>query len=186
MAIIRTEKENGENHLPAGWLSGFATLCGVSEASDTTFSDAHEGTITCEVCCDIANAIFYSVQPEEVAHPPVSGIKVPPRGGQSPMNIVNPLRALHPLDGVQLSLTVTVTAAAFETLTTLGTEGIFYPVTASSPVAQHLIIDLGMIRDCTLDFDKPRFTAWCSEHLMLTLSELEPIGYLFVVGSDDI
>lgn len=44
------------------------------------------------------------------------------------MNIVNLLHALHPLDGVQLSLTVTVTAEAFETLTTLGTEGIFYPV----------------------------------------------------------
>lgn len=102
------------------------------------------------------------------------------------MNIVNQFRALHPLDGVQLSLTVDVTTAAFETLTTLGTEGVFYPITASSPVAQHLIIDLGMVRDCTLDFDKPRFTAWCREHLPLTFSELEPIGYLFVVGADDI
>lgn len=102
------------------------------------------------------------------------------------MNIVNRLRALHPLDGVQLSLTVNVTAAAFETLTTLGTEGVFYPITASSPVAQHLIVDLGMIRDCALDFDKPQFTAWCSEHLPLTFSELEPISYLFVIGSDDI
>lgn len=102
------------------------------------------------------------------------------------MNIVNPLRALYSLDGVQLSLTVDVTTAAFETLTTLGTEGVFYPITASSPVAQYLIVDLGMIRDCTLDFNKPRFTAWCSEHLVLTFSELKPIGYLFVVGSDDI
>ena len=102
------------------------------------------------------------------------------------MNIVNLLRAPHPLGGVQLSLTVTVTAAAFETLTTLGTEGIFYPVTASSPVAQHLIVDLGMIRDCTLDFDKPQFTTWCRERLPLTFLELKPIGYLFVVGSDDI
>ena len=181
MAIIRTEKENGENHLPAGWLSGFTTLCGGAEASDTAFSDAHEGTVTCEVCCDIANAIFRSVQREEVEHALVSGIKVSP-----PMSIVNPLRAPHPLDGVQLSLTVTVTAAAFETLTTLGTEGVFYPITASSPVAQHLIIDLGMIRDCALDFDKPQFTAWCREHLPLTFSELKPIGYLFVVGADDI
>ncbi|MEG0057817.1 hypothetical protein [Hafnia sp.] len=80
MAIIRTEKENGENHLPAGWLSGFATLCGMSEASDTAFSDAHEGTVSCEVCCDIANAIFRSVQREEVEHVPVAGIKVPLRG----------------------------------------------------------------------------------------------------------
>lgn len=102
------------------------------------------------------------------------------------MNIVNRLHALHPLDGVQLSLTVNVTAAAFETLTTLGTEGVFYPITASSPVAQHLIIDLGMVRDCALDFDKPQFTTWCREHLPLTFSELEPIGYLFVVGADDI
>lgn len=45
MAIIRTEKENGENHLPAGWLSGFATLCGLSDDSDTAISDAHEGTV---------------------------------------------------------------------------------------------------------------------------------------------
>lgn len=185
MAIIRTESDNGENHLSAGWLSGFATLCGLSEESNTAFSDAHEGTVTCEVCCDIANAIFRSVQPEEVEQAPVSGIKVPTRG-KSPMNIVNRLRALYPLDGVQLSLTVNVTAAAFETLTTLGTEGVFYPVTASSPVAQHLIIDLGMIRDCALDFDKPRFTTWCREHLPLTFLELKPIGYLFVVGSDDI
>lgn len=102
------------------------------------------------------------------------------------MNIINQLRALHPLDGVQLSLTVNVTAAAFETLTTLGTEGVFYPITASSPVAQHLIIDLGMIRDCALDFDKAQFTTWCREHLPLTLAELESVGYLFVVGSDDI
>ncbi|TBM28314.1 hypothetical protein [Hafnia paralvei] len=80
MAIIRTENESGENHLPAGWLSGFATLCGVSEESDTAISDAHEGTVTCEVCSDIANAIFCSVQPEEVEHPPVADIKVPPRG----------------------------------------------------------------------------------------------------------
>ncbi|WP_367299648.1 hypothetical protein [Hafnia alvei] len=185
MAIIRTENESGENHLPTGWLSGFATLCGMSEASDSAFSDAHEGTVTCEVCGDIANAIFRSVQPEEMAHPPVAGITVPSRG-PSPMNIINRLRALHPLDGVQLSLTVNVTAAAFETLTTLGTEGVFYPITVSSPVAQHLIIDLSMIRDCALDFDKPQFTAWCREHLPLTLSELEHIGYLFVVGSDDI
>lgn len=102
------------------------------------------------------------------------------------MNIVNPFRALYPLDGVQLSLTVTVTAAAFKTLTTLGTEGVFYPVTASSPVAQHLIVDLGMIRDCALDFDKPQFSAWCREHLSLTVDELASIGYLFVVGSDDV
>ena len=78
MAIIRTEKENEENHLPAGWLSGFATLCGMSEASDTAISDAHQGAVTCEVCCDIANAIFCSVQPEEVAHPSVAGINVSP------------------------------------------------------------------------------------------------------------
>lgn len=102
------------------------------------------------------------------------------------MNIVNRLHALHWLDGVQLSLTVNVTAAAFETLMTLGTEGVFYPITASSPVAQHLIIDLGMIRDCALDFDKPRFTAWCREHLPLTFPELHSVGYLFVVGSNDI
>ncbi|EEN9720052.1 hypothetical protein M3T68_002484 [Salmonella enterica] len=67
MAIIRTEKENGENHLPAGWLSGFATLCGLSDESDTAISDAHEGAMICEVCCDIATAIFRSVRPEEVA-----------------------------------------------------------------------------------------------------------------------
>lgn len=185
MAIIRTEKENGENHLPAGWLSGFATLCGVSEASDTTFSDAHEGTVTCEVCGDIANAIFRSVQPEEVEYTPE--IK---RGSassrKSPMNIANLLRALHQLDDVQLSLTVNVTGAAFEMLMTLGTEGVFYPITASSPVAQHLIVDLGMIRDCALDFDKPQFTTWCREHLPLTSAELESVGYLFVVGSDEI
>lgn len=102
------------------------------------------------------------------------------------MNIFNRLCALHPLDGVQLSLTVDVTAAAFETLTTLGTEGVFYPITASSPVAQNLIVDLDMIRDCALDFDKPQFTAWCREHLPLTLAELESVGYLFVVGLDDI
>lgn len=78
MAIIRTEKEYGENHLPAGWLSGFATLCGMSEASDTAISDAHEGTVSCEVCCDIANAIFRSVQREEVEHVPVAGINVSP------------------------------------------------------------------------------------------------------------
>lgn len=102
------------------------------------------------------------------------------------MNIANQVRALHQLDNVQLSLTVNVTGAAFETLTGLGTEGLFYPVTASSAVAQHLIVDLGMIRDCALDFDKPQFTTWCREHLPLTFSELEPIGYLFVVGADDI
>lgn len=78
MAIIRTENDNGENHLPAGWLSGFATLCGLSETFDSAFSDAHEGKVTCEVCSDIANAIFCSVQPEEVAHPPVAGINVSP------------------------------------------------------------------------------------------------------------
>ena len=181
MAIIRTEKENGENHLPAGWLSGFTTLCGLSDDRNTAISDAHEGAVTCEVCCDIANAIFRSVQREEVEHALVSGIKVSP-----PMSIVNPLRAPHPLDGVQLSLTVTVTAAAFETLTTLGTEGVFYPITASSPVAQHLIVDLDMIQDCTLDSDKPQFTAWCCEHLPLTSADLESVGYLFVVGSDEI
>lgn len=74
MAIIRIENENAENHLPAGWLSGFATLCGLSEASDSAFSDAHEGTITCEVCCDITNAIFRSVQPEEIEQASASGI----------------------------------------------------------------------------------------------------------------
>lgn len=185
MAIIRTESDNGENHLPAGWLSGFATLCGMSDDSNTAISDAHEGTVTCEVCCDISNAIFRSVQPEEVEHPPA--IKHGPASSKkSPMNIANRLCTLHPLDGFQLSLTVNVTAAAFETLTTLGTEGVFYPITASSPVAQHLIVDLGMIRDCALDFDKPQFTAWCREHLPLTSAELESVGYLFVVGSDEI
>jgi hypothetical protein len=125
------------------------------------------------------------VQPEEVEHTPA--IKYGSASSKkSPMNIANRLRTLHPLDGVQLSLTVNVTAAAFETLTTLGTEGLFYPVNVSSPVAQHLIVDLGMIRDCTLDFDKAKFTAWCREHLPLTFSALVPIGYLFVVGSDEI
>nr|WP_279075697.1 hypothetical protein [Hafnia alvei] len=80
MAIIRTENDNGENHLPAGWLSGFATLCGLSETFDSAFSDAHEGKVTCEVCSDIANAIFRSVQREEMEHVPVAGIKVPLRG----------------------------------------------------------------------------------------------------------
>ena len=102
------------------------------------------------------------------------------------MNIANLLRALHQLDDVQLSLTVNVTGAAFEMLMTLGTEGVFYPITASSPVAQHLIVDLGMIRDCALNFDKPQFMAWCREHLPLTSAELESVGYLFVVGSDEI
>jgi hypothetical protein len=185
MAIIRTEKENGENHLSAGWLSGFTTLCGLSDDSDTAISDAHEGAVTCEVCSDIATAIFRSVQPEEVEHTPA--IKQSPASGRkSPMNIANRLRALHQLDDVQLSLTVDVTGAAFETLTGLGTEGLFYPITASSAVAHHLIVDLGMIRDCALDFDKAQFTTWCREHLPLTLSELEPVGYLFVVGSDEI
>lgn len=137
--------------------------------------------MTCVVCCDIATAIFRSVQPEEVE------LKQSPASGEkSPMNIAKRLRALHPLDDVQLSLTVNVSMNAFDDLATLGTEGLFYPVTVSSPMTQHLIVDLSMIRDCALDFDKPQFTAWCSEHLPLTFSELEPIGYLFVVGSDDI
>lgn len=185
MAIIRTENENGENHLPAGWLSGFTTLCGLSDDSDTAISDAHEGAVTCEVCRDIANAIFRSVQPEEVEHTPA--IKQSPATcGKSPMNIANQLRSQHQLDDAQLSLTVNATGAAFKMLTTLGTEGLFYPVTASSVVAQHLIVDLGMIRDCALDFDKPQFTAWCCEHLPLTSADLESVGYLFVVGSDEI
>lgn len=137
------------------------------------------------MCCDIATAIFRSVQPEEVEYTPA--IKHGPAlSKKSPMNIANRLRTLHPLNGVQLSLTVNVSMNAFDDLATQGTEGLFYPVTVSSPAAQHLIIDLGMIRDCALDFDKAQFTTWCREHLPLTLAELELVGYLFVVGSDDI
>ncbi|NLS55432.1 hypothetical protein [Hafnia alvei] len=78
MAIIRTEKENGENHLPAGWLSGFATLCGMSEASDTAISDAHEGTVTCEVCAISPTRYFvqYSLKRWGI---PLPSNKAPPR-----------------------------------------------------------------------------------------------------------
>ncbi|ECC4968061.1 hypothetical protein BEL53_000892 [Salmonella enterica subsp. enterica serovar Bonariensis] len=102
------------------------------------------------------------------------------------MNILNRLQAIPQLIPFQLSLTVNVSMSAFDVLTALGTEGLFYPVIASSAVAQHLIVDLGMIRDCALDFDKSRFITWCHEHLPLTFAELEPVGYLFVVGSDEI
>lgn len=66
MAIIRTDNEHGENHLPAGWLSGMTTLCGLSDDSESAISDAHQGTVTCQVCIDIASTIFRCVQSDEL------------------------------------------------------------------------------------------------------------------------
>ncbi|HHX4812336.1 TPA: hypothetical protein ACVBYD_000642 [Yersinia enterocolitica] len=66
MAIIRTDEEQGVDHLPAGWLSGLATLCGIFDDSTAVISAPHTGAVTCEVCRDMAKTIFHSVQPDEV------------------------------------------------------------------------------------------------------------------------
>ena len=43
MAIIRTDEEQGVDHLPAGWLSGLATLCGLSDDSTAVISAPPHG-----------------------------------------------------------------------------------------------------------------------------------------------
>ncbi|PHI31257.1 hypothetical protein [Budvicia aquatica] len=101
------------------------------------------------------------------------------------MNLIARLLSLKSLENVDLIHTVRVTQSAFNVLTTLGSEGIFYPATQSSANAEYVILDLEFIRDHQLDFDKPALSEWCRTHLSLSMGRLQPLSYLFVVGTDD-
>ncbi len=101
------------------------------------------------------------------------------------MNLIARLMSLKSLECIDLIHTVRVTESAFNDLTTFGSEGIFYPATQSSADAEYVILDLGFIRDHQLDFDKPAFTGWCRTHLSLSMTRLQPLSYLFVIGTDE-
>mgnify|MGYP003416668810 FL=1 len=102
------------------------------------------------------------------------------------MNLIARLLSLKSLENVDLIHTVRVAESAFNDLTMLGSEGIFYPETQSSADAVYVILDLEFIRDHQLDFDKPAFTEWCQTHLSLSMAKLQPLSYLFVVGTNEI
>lgn len=101
------------------------------------------------------------------------------------MNLIARLLSLKSLENIDLIHTVRVTESALNDLTTLGSEGIFYPATESSADAEYVILDLEFIRDHQLDFDKPAFTEWCRTHLSLNMVALLPLSYLFVIGTDE-
>lgn len=81
--------------------------------------------------------------------------------------------------------TVRVAESALNHLTTLGSEGIFYPATESSASAEYVILDLEFIHSHQLDFDKSAFTEWCRTHLSLSMAALQSLSYLFVVGTNE-
>ncbi|PHM45587.1 hypothetical protein [Xenorhabdus miraniensis] len=58
MARVITYKDDNLEHLPAGWLSGLVTLCGLSDFSEGDdggdMNEIHEGIVTCDVCRDMA------------------------------------------------------------------------------------------------------------------------------------